>query len=138
MTEKYDENRPTLRLGSYCDAWIYYTNNLRANIKAGGSGPTTPTLVRPKILPFAVKVLYLQNFGRTNNCVVEVFLKWSDKSRTPSAAHEYARDLSLYILAVCRDPLYLIMIIEIDYCISAVIRIFYETRGVVVLLNPRS
>ena len=25
MAEKYDENRPTLRLGSYCDAWIYYT-----------------------------------------------------------------------------------------------------------------
>ena len=54
--------------------------------KAGGIGPSTPTLVGPKILPFAVKVLYLQNFGRTNNCVVEVFLKWSDQSRTPSAA----------------------------------------------------
>ena len=37
-------------------------------------------------LPFAVKILYLQNFGRTNNCVVEVFLKWSDQSRTPSTA----------------------------------------------------
>ena len=33
MAEKYDENRPTLRLGSYCDAWIYCTNNLRANMQ---------------------------------------------------------------------------------------------------------
>ena len=49
------------------------------------SGSTTATLVGPKILPFAVKVLYFQNFNRTNNCLVEVFLKWSDQSRTPSA-----------------------------------------------------
>ena len=42
-------------------------------------------LVEPKILPSAVKVLYFQNFGRTNNCLVKVFLKWSDQSCTPSA-----------------------------------------------------
>ena len=36
--------------------------------RTGGSGPTTPTLVGPKILPFAVKVLYFQNFGRTSDC----------------------------------------------------------------------
>ena len=41
------------------------------------------------------------------------------------------------LLAVCRDPLFLIMLIKIDYCICAVIRIFDETRRVVVLLNPR-
>ena len=53
---------------------------------AGGSGPITPTLIGPKILPFVVKVLYSQNFGRTNNnCVVGAFLKWSDQSRTSSA-----------------------------------------------------
>ena len=79
MAEKYDENRPTLRLGSYCDAWIYYTKNVRVNM------------------------------------------------------HEiYRRTSSPYILAVCRDPLHLIMIIKTDYCISAIIRIFDETRGVVV------
>ena len=49
--------------------------------------PTTLTLVGPKILPFVVKVLYFQNFGRTNNCVVEVFLEWSDQPRSPSATH---------------------------------------------------
>ena len=30
-------------------------------------------LGRTKILTFAVKVLYFQNFGRTNNCLVEAF-----------------------------------------------------------------
>ena len=30
--------------------------------------------------------LIFQNFGRTNNCAVEVLLKWSDQSRTPSPA----------------------------------------------------
>ena len=54
--------------------------------RAGGSGPTTPTLVGPKILTSAVKVLHFQNFGWSDNCLVEAFLKWSDHSRTPSAA----------------------------------------------------
>ena len=49
-------------------------------------------LGRTKILPFAVKVLYFQNFGRTNNCLVEVFLKWSDQSWTPSATAELPED----------------------------------------------
>ena len=40
----------------------------------------------PKILPFVVKVLYFLNFGRTDNCLVEVLFKWSDQSSTPSAA----------------------------------------------------
>ena len=65
------------------------TYHLR-NCRAGGSGPTTQTLVGPKILPFAVKVSYFLNFGRTNNCLVEAFLKWSDQSSTPSAAPELA------------------------------------------------
>ena len=55
---------------------------------AGGSCPTTPTLVGAKILLFAVKVLYIQNFGRTNNYLLEIFLKWSDQSPTPSANPE--------------------------------------------------
>ena len=54
-------------------------------VRADGSGSATPTLVGPKIVPFAVKVLYCQDFGLTNNCLVEVFLKWSDQSRTPGA-----------------------------------------------------
>ena len=39
---------------------------------AGGAGPTTPTLVGPKILSFMVKALYFQSYGRTNNCQIEV------------------------------------------------------------------
>ena len=35
---------------------------------------------------FAVEVLYSQNFGQTNNCVLEVFLKWLNQSCTPSVA----------------------------------------------------
>ena len=35
--------------------------------RASGAGPTTPTLVGPKILPFLIKALYFQSFGRTNN-----------------------------------------------------------------------
>ena len=54
--------------------------------KAGGAGPTTPTLVEPKILSFMVKDLYFQSSGRTNNCHIEVLFKWSDQSCTPSAA----------------------------------------------------
>ena len=52
-------------------------------------GTGSPEVVRSlrtwsdqEILQFAVKVLYFHNFGRTNNCPVEVFLKWSDQSRT--------------------------------------------------------
>ena len=36
-------------------------------------------------MEFAVEVLYFQNFGQTDNCIVEVSLKWSDQSHTPSA-----------------------------------------------------
>ena len=43
--------------------------------RPGGKGPTTPTLIGPKYLQLAVKVLYFQNFGRTNDCLVETFLK---------------------------------------------------------------
>ena len=53
---------------------------------AGGVGPTTPTLVGPKILPFMVRVLQFSTFGRTNNCQVEILLEWSDQSGGPSAA----------------------------------------------------
>ena len=35
--------------------------------RAGQAGPTTPTLVGPKILPFMVKAMYFQSFGRTDN-----------------------------------------------------------------------
>ena len=42
--------------------------------RAGGSGPTTPTMIGPNILPFAAKVLYSQKLlVDQNNCVVEVF-----------------------------------------------------------------
>ena len=40
--------------------------------RAGGAGPTTPTLVGPKILSFMVKALYFQSYGWTNNCQIEV------------------------------------------------------------------
>ena len=53
---------------------------------AGGAGPTTPTLVGPKIFLFMVKALYFQSSGRTNNCQIEVLFKWSDQSCTPSTA----------------------------------------------------
>ena len=38
--------------------------------RAGGAGPTTLTLVGPKILSFMVKALYFQGSGRTNNCQI--------------------------------------------------------------------
>ena len=53
--------------------------------RAGGAGPTTPTLVGPKILSFMVKALYFQSSGQTNNCQIEVLYKWLDQSSTPSA-----------------------------------------------------
>ena len=53
--------------------------------RAGGSGPTTPTLVGQKFCNLPSEVLCFQNFGRTNNCLVKVFLKWSDQSSTSSA-----------------------------------------------------
>ena len=54
--------------------------------RAGGAGPTSLTLVGPKIFIFMVKALYFQSSGRTNNCQIEVLFKWSDQSCTPSAA----------------------------------------------------
>ena len=60
----------------------------RAKHRAGGAGPTTPTLVGPKILSFMVKALYFQSYGRTNNCQIQVLYKWSDQSSTPSATPE--------------------------------------------------
>ena len=53
---------------------------------AGGGGPTTPTLVGPKILLSWSNALYFQNYGRTNNYQIEFLFKWSDQSCTPSAA----------------------------------------------------
>ena len=44
--------------------------------RAGGNGSTTSTLVGRKNFPFAVKMLYIQNYGRANYCIVEVFLNW--------------------------------------------------------------
>ena len=38
---------------------------------------------RPKT--FLVKILYIQKFGWTHNCLVEVSLKWSNQPCTPSA-----------------------------------------------------
>ena len=35
-------------------------------------------------MPFPVKALYFQDFGRTNNCLIEVLLKWWDHYCTPS------------------------------------------------------
>ena len=52
----------------------------------GRAGPTTPTLVVPKILLFMVKASYFQSSGQTKNCQIEVLFKWSDRSCTPSAA----------------------------------------------------
>ena len=43
--------------------------------KDSGNGPTTSTLVGPKFFLFAVKILYVQNYGQTNNCLIEVFVK---------------------------------------------------------------
>ena len=54
--------------------------------RAGGAGPTTPTLVRPKVWLFMVKVLHSKSSGRTNNCQIEILFKRSDQSYTPSAA----------------------------------------------------
>ena len=53
---------------------------------AGGTNPTTPILIERKILPFMVKVLKFSGFGRTNNCEVDILLKWSDQSSAASAA----------------------------------------------------
>ena len=59
------------------------------NIRVSGQGwqkrSNHSDLGRTKNFPFAVKVLNIQQFGQTNNCLVEVFLKWSDQSYTPSA-----------------------------------------------------
>ena len=38
-----------------------------ANIRAGGAGPTTPTLVGPKVVPLMVKLLYFERLGWPNN-----------------------------------------------------------------------
>ena len=54
--------------------------------KAAGAGPTTPTLVRPKILSCKFKALNFQSYGQTNNCHIEILFEWSDQSCTPSTA----------------------------------------------------
>ena len=54
-------------------------------IRASGSGLTTLTLVTQKFSIYGQRVVF-QNFGRRNNCAVEVFLKWLDQSHTPSPA----------------------------------------------------
>ena len=71
----------SITFGALCHAislCIFLSQGLRKRSEHSDLG-------RTKILPFAVKVLYFQNFGPTSNCLVEVFLKWSDQSRTPSA-----------------------------------------------------
>ena len=69
--------------------WPIFTdsqNNVSIQTLQGRrKSPTTPTLSGPKISSFLVKILYIQKFGRTNNCLVEVFLKWSNQPCTPSA-----------------------------------------------------
>ena len=35
---------------------------------------------------------YIQNFGKTNNCLVKVFLKWLDQSYTLSTTHASVND----------------------------------------------
>ena len=76
--------------------------------RAGGAGPTTSTLVGPKILSFMVKALYFQGSGRTNNCRIEALFKWSDQSCTPSAARASAgiRSLqtSIFVMELCQSP----------------------------------
>ena len=57
-------------------------SNLLSCFRAG-AGPTTPALVGSKISSSMVKALYFQSSGRTNNCQIEVFFKWSDPSCTP-------------------------------------------------------
>ena len=50
---------------------LYLVKDMKAvYTRAGGSDPTTSTLVRPKILPFMVKIIYFQNFGQINNCTI--------------------------------------------------------------------
>ena len=63
-----------------------HNKHVQAHNRAGGAGPTSPTLVGPKIFIFMVKALYFQSSGRTNNCQIEVLFKWSGQSCTPSAA----------------------------------------------------
>ena len=58
------------------------------NCRAGGTAPTTPTLVGPKILSFTVKALHFQTSRRSNNYQFEVLFKWSGQSCTPSAGFE--------------------------------------------------
>ena len=79
-------------------------NRFGANytVRAGGAGPTTPTLVGPKILLCMVNALYIQNYGRTNNSQIELLFKWSDQSCTPSAALD-STDSHLTICVLFND-----------------------------------
>ena len=43
--------------------------------RAGGAGPTTSTLVGPKISSFMVKALYFQGSGQTSNCRIKALFK---------------------------------------------------------------
>ena len=55
----------------------------KCQCRDGGTGPTTPILVGPKMLAFMIKALYFQSFGRTNNyCQVEMVFRWLDQSCT--------------------------------------------------------
>ena len=73
--------------------------------RAGGAGPTTPTLVGPKIFLFMVKALYFQSSGRINNCQIEVLFKWSDQSCTPSAAPDFGLMSADELLSTCQAKL---------------------------------
>ena len=76
---------------TFVPKWLFFSNlgqGLSSKVRAGGAGPTTPTLVGPKISPLLVKFLHLESFGRTNNCYIKFLLRWSDQSYPPSATPE--------------------------------------------------
>ena len=44
---------------------------MQEKVRADGAGPTTPTMVGPKLFLFMVKVSYLQSSGGTYDCQIE-------------------------------------------------------------------
>ena len=63
--------------------------------KAGGAGPTTPTLVGPITSPLMVKFLHLESFGRTNNCQANSTRFFSDGRTSLSAFRRPCRGLTV-------------------------------------------
>ena len=71
----------------------------KCQCRDGGTGPTTPTLVGPKMLASMVKALYFQSFGRTNNyCQVEMVFIWLDQSCTA-----FAPSRTVYLSALAEN-----------------------------------